>query len=81
MIRGSKFNKWYGKIKGEGVPGYLRKGWGESRWQRVARFRLRNEMRGNRYWKDGRERLCRICGGILKRMEKTWKHIGKESMS
>lgn len=33
-------------MKGEGVPRYLKKGWRESRWQRVARFRLGNEMRG-----------------------------------
>lgn len=45
MIRGSKFNKWCRRVKGEGVPGYLKKGWGESRWQRQARFRLGNEMR------------------------------------
>lgn len=27
-IRRSEFNKWYGRIKSEGVPEYLRKGWG-----------------------------------------------------
>ena len=42
----SKYNKWYWRIKGPGVPGYLKKGWGESRWQRVAKFRLGNGMRG-----------------------------------
>lgn len=30
-IRGSKYNKWYGEVKGEEIPGYLKKGWGESR--------------------------------------------------
>ena len=29
-----------------GVPGYLKKGWGKSRWRRVARFRLGSEMMG-----------------------------------
>lgn len=37
-IRESRFNKWY--KMGEGVPEYLKKGWGESRWRRVIRFRL-----------------------------------------
>lgn len=30
-IRDSKFNRWYGKIKGEGIPKYLKKQLGESR--------------------------------------------------
>lgn len=28
-IRESKYNRWYGVIKGEGVPGYLKKGGGK----------------------------------------------------
>ena len=24
----SKYNRWYGRVKGPGVPGYLKKGWG-----------------------------------------------------
>lgn len=35
---------------------------GESKWKRVARFRLRNEMRKGRYWKEEKERICRCCG-------------------
>lgn len=27
----SNYNKWYNDIKGEGIPGYLKKGWGKSR--------------------------------------------------
>lgn len=27
----TRYNNWHGKIKGVGLPGYLRKGWGESR--------------------------------------------------
>ena len=38
-------DRWYAAVKGVGVPGYLKKGWGESRWRRVARFRLGSEMR------------------------------------
>lgn len=40
-----RYNRWYGTIKNEGVLGYLKKGWGESRWKRIARFKLGNEMR------------------------------------
>ena len=27
-IRDSKYNRWYGVVKGVGVPGYLKRGWG-----------------------------------------------------
>ncbi|XP_070525967.1 nucleolar protein 58-like [Cardiocondyla obscurior] len=37
-IRMGKFNKDYGKIKKEGVPEYLKKGWKEEKWQRVGRI-------------------------------------------
>ena len=58
----SKYNSWYGRIKGLGVPGYLKKGWGDSRWQRVARFRLGNGTSGGRYWEGEEKRKCRGCG-------------------
>ena len=38
-IRGSKYNRWYGEVKGEGVPEYLRKGWGKvdgGGWRRLG---------------------------------------------
>lgn len=41
-------NRWYGRIKGEGVPSYLKKSWGKARWQMVARYELGNEIK-----KDG----------------------------
>lgn len=28
-IRQSRYNKWYERIKGEGAPGYSKKGWRE----------------------------------------------------
>lgn len=28
-IRSSRYSKWYGRVKGEKIPGYLRKGWGK----------------------------------------------------
>jgi len=67
----SRYNIWYKSIKGEGVPGYLKKGWREKRWQRVAKFRLGDEMRGGRYWEKEEKRICRIC----ENEEETWKHV------
>lgn len=43
----------------------MKKGWGESRWKRIARFRFGNEMRESRYWGEEREKECRLCGGKL----------------
>lgn len=45
----SRYNRWYKVIMGEEVPEYLRKKWGESRWRRVVRFRLGNEIREGTY--------------------------------
>lgn len=33
-------------LKKESIPKYLKKRWGESRWQRIAGFRLGCRMRG-----------------------------------
>lgn len=41
---------------------YLEKGWKESKWQRIARFRLGNDMIEGRYWEE-ENRMCRLCGG------------------
>lgn len=48
----SNYNRWYKVIKKEEVPEYLRKGWRESRWKRVTRFRFGNEVREGRYWEE-----------------------------
>jgi len=43
-------------VKTVGIPEYLKRGWGESRWRRVMRYRLGNEMRKNLYWEgEGQE--------------------------
>lgn len=37
-IRGSRFCKWYGKVKGKGILEYLKKEWGEmnkGRWGHI----------------------------------------------
>ncbi|KMQ87887.1 hypothetical protein RF55_12706 [Lasius niger] len=70
-IEESRFNAYYNEIKGKGIPENLKKGWEESRWQRVAKFRLGNGIRKNGYWKDEEEKKCRICG----REGETWEHI------
>lgn len=44
----------------EGTPKYLEKGWAETKWKRMIRWRLGNEMREGQYW-EGEERRCRIC--------------------
>lgn len=58
----------------EGVPKYLKKKWGESRWKRMARFRLRNEMLRNKYWEDEERKKCRLCG----KKEESWVHVWKK---
>lgn len=70
-IRGSRFNGWYKEVVATGVPGYLKRGWGEERYRRVARFRLGNEMREGRYWETEEERKCRVCG----EEEESWEHV------
>lgn len=45
-----KYNEWYKNVKEKSIPDYLRKGWRENRWKKIARFRLRCEMRERRYW-------------------------------
>lgn len=61
-------------MKTEEILAYLRKGWGESRWKRVVRFRLGNKMRKGRYWEKEEEKECRLCGGE----RKSWKHLWEE---
>jgi len=48
-IKDSKYNKWYKVIKKQGIPGFLKKGWGENRWRRITRFRLGNGAKEGRY--------------------------------
>lgn len=48
-------------MKGEGIPEYLKNGWGKSKWRRIARFRLGNEIKEGRYWETKKKRKCRVC--------------------
>lgn len=38
------------------MPNYLKKGWKEKRWQRIARFTLGDEMKRGKYWGEGRRK-------------------------
>jgi len=76
-IRNTRYCKWYQWVKEEGIPGYLGKGWGESRWRRIARFRLGNEIKEGRYWEEERDKLCRLCGNKVE----TWEHVWEECRS
>lgn len=70
-IRGSRSNKWYNRVKGKGVPDYLKKEWKEKRWQRIVRFRLGNRMRGNKYWEKEERRKYKVCEWG----KETWEHV------
>jgi len=71
-ISNASYNRWYKQVKGRGVPGYLKRGWGEERWSRIARFRLGNEVEERKYWEETEKKLCRLCGGG--ELE-TWEHL------
>lgn len=69
-----RYNRWYGLVKGTGIPEYLKKVWGESRGRRIAKCRLENEMKEKRYWEEEGKRECRMCEGE----EETWEHVWDE---
>ncbi|KYN42715.1 hypothetical protein ALC56_02844, partial [Trachymyrmex septentrionalis] len=64
-------------VKEERVLKYLEKGWGESRWQRIAGFRLGNEMKGGIGRREQNRIMCRLCGG----QRETWEHVWEEYRS
>lgn len=53
------------------MPSYLRKGWGKSRWRRVIKFRVGNEIREGKYWEREESRRCRMC----EVERETWEHV------
>ncbi|XP_024881912.1 vicilin-like seed storage protein At2g18540 [Temnothorax curvispinosus] len=73
-IMESKYNRWYKRIRKDGIPEYLKKGWEEARWNRIARFRLGNEIREGLYWGKEEDKKCRIC----EKKEETWEHVWEE---
>lgn len=76
-INESNYNKWYKMVKKVGIPGYLRKGWGESRRRRVIKFRLRNKLRESKYSKDEPKRKCKLCEAEMETWEHVWERCRK----
>lgn len=61
------------------IPGYLKKGWEGSRWKRVMRFRLRNKLKGNKYWERKDRKICRLCvKGHIRHGSIYGKNVGNE---
>jgi len=54
------------------MAGYLKKGWGEDRWSRIAKFRMGNEVEEKKHWEEINNKLYKLCGGG--ELE-TWEHI------
>jgi hypothetical protein len=48
-IGSSKYCRWYGVIKTDDIPEYLKKDWGENRWRRMMRYRVENEIKESAY--------------------------------
>ena len=78
-IEESRYNKWYGVVKKEGLPKYLEKGWGERKWTKVARFRLGNEVKECIYWEKEKNRKCRICESEEGTWEPVWERCVRGS--
>jgi len=43
---------------------------GGNKWKRIARWRMGNEIKEERYWEEPRKRICRLCG----REEESWEY-------
>lgn len=63
-------------IKDDGIPGYLKKRWKESRWNRLTKFRLGNVMREGGFWGDDEDKCCRRCGWEVESWEHVWEECG-----
>lgn len=48
----------------------MKKGWGEERCNRIARFRLGNEMEKRKYWEEEEKIGCRR--GVVESWEHVW---------
>ncbi|XP_051167789.1 uncharacterized protein LOC127285695 [Leptopilina boulardi] len=70
-ILGSKYNRWYKMVRGDGRPEYLEKVRKCGKWNRVCRFRMGEGMRECKYWMDEERKECRVCG--YEREE--WGHV------
>lgn len=50
----------------------MKKGWRESKWQRIAKLRLGNGIKGNWYWKDKEKKKRRVCKNERETREHIW---------
>ena len=57
----SKSNRRYKELMTEKIPEYLTKDMKGYERNLLARFRLGNEERANKYWMQENERMCRVC--------------------
>lgn len=65
----------YKYIKGQGILRYLKKGWGGSRCRRLARCKLKNEMREGRLG-DGKGNGVQI----VWKQEEIWEHLWEKEI-
>ena len=73
-IRESKYNIYYRKIAKEELPKYLK---GRIKWKDrkiLAKYRCGKKTKAREYWKEEREKRCRLC----KRKEEDLRHVIKE---
>ncbi|XP_043580129.1 uncharacterized protein LOC122566641, partial [Bombus pyrosoma] len=73
-IRESKYNRHYRNITKDEMPKYLE---GRMRWKDrkvTARLRCGSETKAEEYWKEERDKRCRLCG----REEKDLRHVIEE---
>ncbi|KAG7197004.1 hypothetical protein KM043_017540 [Ampulex compressa] len=70
----TNYNRWFEKIMAEEVPLYLQGKRKRAERRLIARFSCENEARGNQYWRDMEDRICRVCGKDIEDMD----HIARE---
>lgn len=61
-IEESRYNDIYRLIKTEEIPEYLKTNMKKKDRNLIARYRCGNEVKAKCYWKEEKERICRICG-------------------
>lgn len=50
---------WKGKAGRSST--WIFKEWGKSRWKRVARYRMKNEVKESKYWEEEEQKMSRWC--------------------
>lgn len=60
--------------EGRKDSGIFEEGMGRGKMEKVARFRMSNEMGEAKCWEEKEKKMCRICEGKIE----TWKHVWEE---